>query len=266
MASSFKEFYWIGTEEAVFQDIATKRILGKIDLIQNCNMSNTCSVEELKAGVGLRTVMTVKSDKKTTVAMTNAVLGLREFALFTGKDPVTGVKTFLHSEMLTVGASNKASVSYAIASAGVADVFKLNENEEEDVRLNSTSGASPATNEYKVLGKEFTFGTGVPQGSKVMVHYYVTTKAGVTGVENDINTFGKQVQLVIRGIARDRKTGEEASAMFIAYKAEMDDSFDFSMNNGSLPESVSFNLTVLDPPTGTKAWEIFPYTDADITV
>ena len=263
--SSWKEWYWIGTSEMIFQDVASKAVLGKIDLIQNCKMSNTCDKNELKAGIGLRTIMTVKSNKATNITAENAVLGTREFALFTGKDPVTGVKTFLHSEVLTVGSSNRASVSKTIASAGVADCYKLNAYEQDDIRI--TEGTTtPSANEFVKTGKDFTFGSTVKQGDKVRVYYYVTTKNTVTGVENDINTFGKQVQVTIKGIARDAKTGEEALATFIAYKAEMDDSFDFSMNNGAIPDPVTFNLAVLDPPVGNKSWELFPYTDEDIVI
>ncbi len=251
---SFNEFIWKQTDNVLFFDLSTDYLIGRLDLVQNCSISNSADSEDLKGGPGLGTVMTVKSNKSATIAIENAVAGIKEIGLLTGVAPIKGTKDIIFSEILTLNATKKGNLTKK--SYGILDVYKLDSNEYDSEQILPTSG-------YTISAQEITVTSGA-SGDKIRVYYKVKSALTESGIKNEFDKFAKSVKTVINGVVQDRKDGALKKAQFIAYKAELSDSFAISMNNGNIPDPISFELKVLMPVTGTTTWELNYYTETGI--
>jgi len=118
------------------------------------------------------------SNKQSTLTITCEIFEMKWLAMLAGQDFVTGATSVFKREVLTVDASNKASIAETPLANSIT-VFKL-ESDNLSHGAEQTLG-TPATtvNTYSISAKEFTFNaTSCPQGTKVVVYYAYTS--GVT--------------------------------------------------------------------------------------
>lgn len=117
------------------------------------------------------------SNKQSTLVVSMEIFDLKWLAILCGQDFVTGATSVFKRDVLTVDATNKASVTETPLGSSMT-VFKL-ESDMLTHGVEQTVG-TPATtvNTYSITAQELTFNaTSCPTGTKVVVYYAYTSEA-----------------------------------------------------------------------------------------
>lgn len=118
------------------------------------------------------------SNKQSTLAVSMEIFDLKWLAILNGQDFVTGATSVFKRDVITVDATNKASIVETPLASSMT-VFKL-ESDMLTHGVEQTLGTPGTTvNTYSITAKELTFNaTSCPVGTKIVVYYAYTS--GVT--------------------------------------------------------------------------------------
>lgn len=205
-------------------DIEDGRVLAKVNQAKEVELTSTTEADEIQDALG-STITKLYKGKKGTLTYTNALYSTDLSALQYGKEKFVGTVVTPKNETLTVTGGkvelsatpkNEFKYVYVLASNNIAETL------EKDV----TAGAG----KFSITGKEITFDSSVPDGSKVWIKYDTEVADGVR-IDNETDKFPSVIAVDVEVIFRDPCTEKQILGHIVSSRAKIN------------PEDISLSMT-----------------------
>lgn len=148
-------------------------------------------------------------NKKSTLKLSFEIFDLKILSMMAGSDFITGATDLAVREVLTVGTSNKASIT-SPAKVGSLLFYKIDDDLLTNLAEQTLGTPASTVNTYSLSSQEATFNaTSCPVGSKVVAYYLKTSEATAKTLTVNADKFAANFMIVGDTYIRDT-AGEDS--------------------------------------------------------
>jgi hypothetical protein len=206
-----------------------------VDYAKSSNVKTTGERLEITGGQGNYKIMDLDHSKKCTFSSILPIVDIKALGVKLGKDVETGAVDTPIKEILTVGATNKASLTNT-PTIGTLKVYLL--SGERDLGTEQEVGNPGTTeNKYSILAKEITLNsTTCPKDTKIVVFYEYTSGATAQNIKITAADFPTFITITGRSLVDDDVTGKKIPVSFKVHKCKVKPEWELVMGSDSATE------------------------------
>ena len=168
------------------------------------------------------------SNREARINLEDAIFDKEAIAMLTGNEMTIGATTVAKNEVITVGATNKASVTKTPTGA-LTSVYIVRADGTNGQKLTAGTPATEAT-QYSINAKELTFHSTVAQNTKIRVYYNFTTDSTAAKIKVTSDAFGGTFKIVLDVLVRDEFTKKDFAAQLVIPNGKFEDNFDLNFS------------------------------------
>lgn len=232
----------------------TKDAIVTLRTLKVSSLETTGETTYARGGDGNVKLVGFSSNREARMNLEDAIFDKEAIAMITGNAMSTGATVVAKNEIITVGATNKASVTKTPTGA-LTSVYVVNADGTNGQKLTLGTPATESS-QYSINAKELTFHSSITQNTKIRVYYNFTTDITASKMRVTSDAFGGTFKIVLDVIVRDEYTKKDFAAQVIVPNGKFEDNFNFNFSADGDPATLTLPIEILKDPLSTNMWEM----------
>lgn len=203
-------------------------------------------------GQGNNKIVGFSGNRSGRIALQDAVFTNEVIAMMTGNDIKKGETPVKYRDVIKV-MNNTATLKYTPATPVMGadvlnSVYTLNPDQTHEDEIMVAATATPGTGEYKIVGKELTFGAGeFADGTEIVAYYTTQSGASAKTITVSSDKFAGTYEVVLDCLVRNVIDKQDYAAQILIHDAKMEDNWNLDMAAEGDPSVFDIPMEMLKP-------------------